>query len=56
VELLWRRAEGDAREVHSGKLYVLVSAELLDYDVSRRVEDSLEKHSHAVPGLLTHSF
>ena len=56
VELLWRRAEGDAREVHSGKLYVLVSAELLDYDVSRRVEDSLEKHSHAVPGLLTQSF
>jgi len=53
VELLWRRAEGDAREIHSGKLYMLVSAELLDYDTSRRVEDSLEKHSHAVPGQFT---
>jgi len=51
VELLWRRAEGDAREVHGGKLYMLVNAELLDYDISRRVEESLEKHSHAVPGL-----
>lgn len=57
VELLWRRAEGDAREVRSGKVYMLVRAELLDYDISRRVEESLEKHSHAVPGeglLLTH--
>jgi len=53
VELLWRRAEGDAREVLSGKLYVLVSAELLDYDVSRRVEESLEKYSHGVPGEFT---
>jgi len=53
VELLWRRAEGDARKVQSGKLYMLVSAELLDYDVSRRVEESLEKHSHAVPGLFS---
>jgi len=50
VELLWRRAEGDAREVRSGRLYMLVNAELLDYDISRRVEESLEKHSHAVPG------
>jgi len=50
VELLWRRAEGDARAVQSGKLYMLVNAELLDYDISRRVEESLEKHSHAVPG------
>jgi len=54
VELLWRRAEGDAREVLSGKLYVLVSAELLDYDVSRRVEESLEKYSHGVPSEFTH--
>jgi len=53
VELLWRRAEGDAREVQSGKLYMLMNAELLDYDVSRRVEESLEKHSHAVPGQFT---
>lgn len=53
MELLWRRAEGDAREVQSGKLYMLVSAELLDYDISRRVEESLEKHSHAVPGQFT---
>jgi len=29
---------------------MLVNAELLDYDISRRVEESLEKHSHAVPG------
>jgi len=50
VELLWRRAEGDARKVRSGKLYMLVSAELLDYDISCRVENSLEKHSHAVHG------
>jgi len=47
IELLWRRAEGDARTEHCGKLYVLVHAELLDYEVSRRVEQSLEKHSHA---------
>jgi len=53
VELLWRRAEGDARKVQSGKLYMLVNAELLDYDISRRVEASLEKHSHAVPGQFT---
>jgi len=53
VELLWRRAEGDAREVHSGKLYMLVNAELLDYDISRRVEESLEKHSHSVRGQFT---
>ena len=32
---------------------MLVSAELLDYDISRRVEESLEKHSHAVPGQIT---
>jgi len=56
VELLWRRAEGDAREVHSGRLYMLVSAEQLDYDISRRVEESLEKHSHAVPGQCTVMF
>jgi len=55
VELLWRRAEGDAREVESGKLYMLVGAELLDYDISRGVEESLEKHSHAVPGQFTSS-
>ena len=53
MELLWRRAEGDALEVLSGKLYTLVSAELLDYDVSRRVEESLEKYSHGVPGEFT---
>ena len=56
MELLWRRAEGDAREVHSGRLYMLVSAEQLDYDISRRVEESLEKHSHAVPGQHTVMF
>ena len=56
VELLWRRAEGDAREVHSGRLYMLVSAEQLDYDISRRVEESLEKHSHAVPGQFNVAF
>lgn len=55
MELLWRRAEGDAREVESGKLYMLVGAELLDYDISRGVEESLEKHSHAVPGQFTSS-
>ena len=53
MELLWRRSEGDAREVQNGKLYMLFSAELLDYDISRRVEESLEKHSHAVPGQIT---
>jgi len=35
---------------------MLVSAEQLDYDISRRVEESLEKHSHAVPGQCTVMF
>ena len=50
VELLWRRAEGDARNGRHGKIYCLVHAELLDYDVARKAEQSLDKHSHAAEG------
>ena len=51
VELLWCRADGDARVERKGKIYALIHAELLDYDVARRAEHSLEKHSHAADGL-----
>jgi hypothetical protein len=42
--------DGDARKGRHGKIYTLVHAEILDYDVSRRVEQSLEKHCHALNG------
>jgi hypothetical protein len=51
VELLWQRMEGDARNNWHGKIYMLVHAELLDYDVSHKVEQSLEKYCHALNGL-----
>jgi len=48
--------EGDARNKWHGKIYTLVHAELLDYDVSHKVEQSLEKHCHALEGNLTYIY
>ncbi|XP_064641334.1 E3 ubiquitin-protein ligase rnf213-alpha-like isoform X1 [Lineus longissimus] len=42
VDLLWQRATCD--QMNQGKIYCLVNADRLDYDVSDSVEKSLEKH------------
>jgi hypothetical protein len=50
VELFWRRALG----LHKGgRLYCLVNADRLDYEVSKKAEETFEKLSRPISGNIT---
>jgi len=47
IKLLFNRVRGDAKSVHRGKVYALVHAELLEYDVACHIEQNIHNHSQS---------
>ncbi|ELU00405.1 hypothetical protein CAPTEDRAFT_216802 [Capitella teleta] len=46
IELLWLRAIGDARDQKRGKIYCLVNAHMLIYEVCQQFEKCLSKYQN----------
>ena len=52
VELLLRRAAGDAKNQLSGKIYTRANVELFDYEVQSWIKKSLDDYCQAAHGMV----
>lgn len=55
VELLCRRASGDAKSKHCGRIYCFAFIDLLSYEVATFAEKCIEKYCFNTPGNYTAS-